>query len=107
MWGLLRVGLGCIYIMHLGVCLGLRSQKTKQKTAEKQNSGEEEKQRSRKAKKQRSRETEIKKKTKTEKKIIPKKIALLLVIVSLIILYIYISYPPYPSQSHFQENGII
>ena len=57
MWGLLRVGLGCIYIMHLGVCLGLRNpKKKKQKTAEKQNSGEEEKQRSRKAKKQRSRE---------------------------------------------------
>ena len=46
MWGLFRVGLGCIYIMHLGVCLGLRNPpKKKQKTAEKQNK----KQRSREA----------------------------------------------------------
>ena len=67
-WGLVlglfnRVGLGRISIMHRGVYLGLRSKK--QKTAEKQNSGEAEKQRSRKAKKQRSREAGKRRKAKS------------------------------------------
>ena len=61
--GLFRVGLGRISIMHRGVYLGLRSKK--QKTAEKQNSGEAEKQRSRKAKKQRSREAGKRRKAKS------------------------------------------
>ena len=63
-WGLFRLVLGCIYIMHLGVYLGLRSKK--QKTAEKQNSGEAEKQRSRKAKKQRRRERTKSRKAKSK-----------------------------------------
>ena len=65
MWCLFRIGLGCIDIMHLGVYLGLRSKK--QKTAEKQNSGEAEKQRSRKAKKQRSREAQKERKTEKQR----------------------------------------
>lgn len=47
-WGLFRVGVGCIDLMHLRAYLGLRSKE--QETAEKQNSGETEKHRSRKAK---------------------------------------------------------
>ena len=68
-WGLFRVGLGCIFVVHLKL-----EKQNKQKTAEKQNSEEAEKQRSRetrkgrKAEKQRNRETHITyKKNKTEK----------------------------------------
>ena len=59
-WGLFRVGLGCIFVVHLKL-----EKQNKQKTAEKQNSEEAEKQRSRetrkgrKAEKQRNRETHI------------------------------------------------
>ena len=59
MWGLFRVGLGCIYVMHLGVYLGVRSKKA-------ENNGEAEK--SREAEKQRSRETEIQKNIQNGKK---------------------------------------
>ena len=62
-WGLFRVGLGCIYVMHLGVYLGVRSKKA-------ENNGEAEQWRSRETKKHksRSRETGIQKMSKTEKK---------------------------------------